>query len=96
MHQNITEALKEVGSWVILEFPLEVSPGGRSQDGRGIGRGGHFLSNKFMERTIERRANFTKQLLIASCGHQAPRKAAHCLRKEVEQNIKDKKERQKS
>ena len=34
--------------------------------------------------------NFTK-LLIASWGHQAPRKAAHCLRKEVGQNIKDKK-----
>ena len=34
---------------------------------------------------------FTKQLLIASRGHQPPRKAAHCLRKEVGQNIKDKK-----
>ena len=66
MHQNITEALKEVGSWVILEFPLEVSTAGRSQDGRGIGRGDHFLPNKFIQRTIERRANFTKQLLIAS------------------------------
>ena len=29
-----------------------------------------------------------KQLLMASRGHQAPRKAAHCLRKEVGQNIK--------
>ena len=27
---------------------------GRSQDGGGIGRGDHFLSYKFMERTIER------------------------------------------
>ena len=27
--------------------------GGRSQDGRGIGQGDHFLSYKFMERTIE-------------------------------------------
>jgi len=27
----------------------------------------------------------------AGRGHQAPRKAAHCLRKEVGQNIKDKK-----
>ena len=27
----------------------------------------------------------------AGRGHQAARKAAHCLRKEVEQNIKDKK-----
>ena len=62
----------------------------RSQDGGGIGRGDHFLSYKFIERTIERWANFTKQLLIASRGHQAPRKAAHCLRREVGQNIKDK------
>ena len=28
---------------------------------------------------------FPKQLLIASRGHQAPRKAAHCLRREVGQ-----------
>ena len=35
--------------------------------------------------------NFTKQLLIASRGHQAPRKATHCLRRKVGQNIKDKK-----
>ena len=38
----------------------------RSQDGRGIGQGEHFLPYKFIERTIERRANLTKQLLIAS------------------------------
>ena len=38
---------------------------GRSQDNGGIGRQDHFLPYKFMERTI-RRANFTKQLLIAS------------------------------
>ena len=64
---------------------------GRSQDGGGIGWGDHFLSYKFIERTIERWANFTKQLLIASRGHQAPRKATHCLWREVGQNIKDKK-----
>ena len=63
----------------------------RSQAGGGLGPGDHFLSYKFIQRTIERWANFTKQLLIASWGHQAPRKAAHCLRKEVGQNIKDKK-----
>ena len=28
---------------------------------------------------------------MASRGHQGPRKAAHCLRREVGQNIKDKK-----
>ena len=64
---------------------------GRSQDGGGLGRGDHFLSYKFIGRTIERWTNFTKQLLIASRGHQAPRKATHCLRREVGQNIKDKK-----
>ena len=64
---------------------------GRSQHGGGIGRGDHFLPYKFIERITERRANFTKQLLITSRGHQAPRKAAHCLRREVGQNIKDKK-----
>ena len=40
-------------------------PGGRSQDGRGLGQGDQFVHYKFIERTIERRANFTKQLLIA-------------------------------
>ena len=59
--------------------------GGRSQDGGGIGRGVHFLFYKFIERTTDRRTKFTKQLLIASSGHQAPRKAAHCLRREVGQ-----------
>ena len=59
--------------------------GGRSQDGGGIGL------YKVQLFTIEHWANFTRQLLIASWGHQAPRKAAHCLQKEVGQNIKDKK-----
>ena len=31
--------------------------------------GDHFLSYKFIKRITERRANFTKQLLIASSGH---------------------------
>ena len=35
-------------------------------------------------------SNSTK-FLNAGRGHQAPRKAAHCLRKEVGKNIKDKK-----
>ena len=55
---------------------------GRSQDGGGIGRGDDFLFYKFIERTTERWTKFTKQLLIASNGHQTPRKAAHCLRRE--------------
>ena len=54
----------------------------RSQDGGGIGRGDHFLFYKFIERTTERWTKFTKQLLNASSGHRAPRKAAHCLRRE--------------
>ena len=56
-----------------------------------MGWGDHFLSHKFIKRTFECQANSTKQLLITSRGHQALRKAAHCLQKEVEQNIKDKK-----
>ena len=64
---------------------IKLDTGGRSQDGGGIGRGGHFLFYKFIERTTERWAKFTKQLLIASSGHQVPRKAAHCLRREVGQ-----------
>ena len=47
--------------------------------------GDHFLFYKFIERTTERWTKFTKQFLIASSGHQAPRKAAHCLRREVGQ-----------
>ena len=69
---------------------------GRSQDGRGIGQGDHFLPYKFTKRTIQRRANFTKHLLITSWGPQVPRKAAHCLRKEVGQNINDKKKDQRA
>ena len=65
--------------------------GGRSQDGRGTGRGDHFLSGKFIGRTTECWTKFTKHLLIASSGHQAPRKATYCLRREAGQNIKDKK-----
>ena len=55
---------------------------GRSQDGGGIRRGDHFLFYKFIERTTERWTKLTKQLLIPSGGHQAPRKAAHCLQRE--------------
>ena len=64
---------------------LKIISGGRSQDSGGIGRGDHFLFYKFIERTTERWTKFTKQLLILSSGHQAPRKAAHCLRREVGQ-----------
>ena len=70
------------GSLTEMILVKDIQIGGRSQDGGGIGWGDHFLSYKFMERTIERWANFTKQLLIASRGHQVPRQATHCLRKE--------------
>ena len=47
----------------------------RSQDGRGVGQGEHFLPHKFIKRAFKRRVNSTKQLLNANRGHQAPRKA---------------------
>ena len=43
------------------------------------------------QKTFKRQVNSTKQLLNAGRGHQAPRKATRCLRKEVGKNIKDKK-----
>ena len=52
------------------------------EDGGGIGQGEHFLPHKFIKRTFKRRLNSTKKLLNAGRGHQAPRKATHCLRKE--------------
>ena len=64
---------------------------GSAEDGRRVGRGEHFLPHKFIKRTFKHRVNSTKQLLNADRGHQAPRKATHCLRKEVGKNIKDKK-----
>ena len=65
--------------------------GGWSHNGGGIGWGDHFLPPKFIKISFECWATSTKQLLNAGRGHQAPRKAAHSLRKEVEQNIIDKK-----
>ena len=49
------------------------------------------LPPQIHQRTFEHGVNSTKQLLNASRGHQTPRKVAHCLRKEVGKNIKDKK-----
>ena len=67
------------------------SSGGGPKDGGRIGQGDHFLPHKFIKRTFESWVNSTKKLLNAGRGHQAPRKAAHCLWKEAGQNIKDKK-----
>ena len=52
--------------FLIMISYLKVLTLERSQDGRGIGRGDHFLSYKFIKRITEHRANFTNQLLIAS------------------------------
>ena len=39
---------------VVYEVVIKTIPRGRSQDGGGIGWGDHFLSYKFIKRTIER------------------------------------------
>ena len=63
---------------------------GKVEDGRGTGQGDQFFPYIFIERSSERWANTTKQLLSAGGGHQAPRRAAQCLWKEVGESIKDK------
>ena len=68
-----------------LEMVLRWQRWQRKRTGRPL------FPHKFIKRTFERWANSRKQLLNASRGHQAPRKAAHCLLKEVVQNIKHKK-----
>ena len=65
--------------------------GGRSQDGGGVGRGEHFLPHKFIKRAFKRRVNSTKQLLNASRGHQAPRKATQLFERRYEKILKTKK-----
>ena len=57
---------------------------GRSQDGRGVGRGEHFLPHKFIKRAFKHRGNSTKQLLNAGRGHQALRKAAQLFERRSE------------
>ena len=52
-------------------------------DGGGIGQGDHFLRHKFIKRTFKHRVNYTKQILNADRWHQASRKAAPGLRKEI-------------
>ena len=47
------------------------------------------------QKTYEHCVNSTKKLLNAGRGHQAPRKAAHFLRKEVGNNIKEEKKKRK-
>ena len=77
---------------VFTRLPIKtVVQGDIREDGRGIGQGDHFLPHKFIKKTFKRLVNSTEQLLNASRGHQASRKAAHCLQKEVGNNIKGKK-----
>ena len=52
--------------------------------------GDHFLPYKLIK-NIWTLSKFHKTTSDAVRGHQAPRKAAHCLQKEVQKNIKDKK-----
>ena len=59
----------------ILRKELYIKSLRRSQDGGGVGRGEHFLPHKFIKRAFKRRVNSTKQLLNASRGYHAPRKA---------------------
>ena len=87
------------GCWVLSQlFHSLLSSSSRGsldhllKDGRGIGQGDHFLPHKFIKRSFEHWASSTKQLLNTGRGHQAPRKAAHSLWKEVGQNIKETKE----
>ena len=90
-YSNKLDMNAEGKSFLALSLSTKKSCTGRSQDGGGTGRGDHLLPHKFIKRTFRRWANCTKQLLIASRGHQEPRKAAHCLRKEAGKDINDKK-----
>ena len=45
-----------------------------NEDGGGLGPGDHFLSYKFMERTIERWTKFTKQLWSLAADIRRPEK----------------------
>ena len=86
-------ASSPITSWQIDGKKWKQWQTGEELNGGGIGRGDHFLPYKLIERTVERWANVTKQHLIASRGHQTSRKAAHCLRREVGQNIKENSDR---
>ena len=66
---------------ILSNSPL---PGGRSQDGGGVGWGEHFLPYKFVKRAFKSQVNSTKQLLNAGRGHKAPRKAAQVLERRQE------------
>ena len=93
LFENVNEIDKPLAKLIIKKM---AGGGGeriqiRSQDGRGIGPGDHFLPYKLIKRSFECWETSTKQFLNAGGVHQGLRKAAHSLWKEVGQNIKDKK-----
>ena len=51
---KLKEESEKVGLKLNIQKTKIMASEGRSQDGGGIGRGDHFLSYKFIERTIER------------------------------------------
>ena len=52
--EKVREMMCEQNGTINRDFKNLKRNSGRSQDGRGIGGGDHFLSYKFIERTIER------------------------------------------
>ena len=60
------------------------------EDGEGIGWRDQFLPHKFIKKSYERWINSTKQHLNTGGGDKAPGKVAHSLRKEVGQNKREK------
>ena len=72
--ESITTNKASGGDGIPIEL-FQIRKERRSQDGGGVGWGEHFLPHKFIKRAFKRRVNSTKQLLNASRGHQALRKA---------------------
>ena len=61
--QTLLSALKTIISFVTTFLSENCTLELRGKDGGGIGWQDHFLPHKFLKRTFQRRANFTKQLL---------------------------------
>ena len=55
--------LEEAQAGIKIAGKISITSRGRGKDGGGIGREDHFLPHKFLKRTFQRWANFTKQLL---------------------------------
>ena len=61
------------------------------ENGGGIEWGDHFSPTNSSKDHLNAEQISQNNILNTGRGHQAPRKAAHCLQKVVGQNIKDKK-----